>query len=469
MRHFGKNVLALIGCLAFCLQCGLAIPPEMGEEVEGGDEAEEEGGTEAPSDMRAITGSLANGTTAALTKNTGKSGEHGCQADEVLAMDSEGRTSSGAFHEDCSFSLTVKTGAFYIITFLNGGEFVATITFNRIASSFLPVMANPLPLDLGKISRVGSQALCDDEEGVLCPIDSDGDGIGLCDDADEQPPTTTDEANHADDADEAENGDGAENPSCDDDHKVSVCHRPPGNPEKARTICVDLHSVTYAAHLKHGDTIGACYAENDEAEDENDSEDDADESEEVEEQEEDLEEEDDEEVEEDSCREPVRAKFDFTRLANWNGGDLEPLVFVGMEEHPYESGEWIELTDESGRPLIDQDVVMDVPGIALRRGDGWVQFFLWGFHDPCRGKEALTGEMVFDGATVIKMKNNPAGPFESQGDGIGIFGRAGQDEYYAHGEDGVMVISTVTVHYDSFTVTYRPESSHSACSCCCRP
>ena len=43
-----------------------------------------------------------------------------------------------------------------------------------------------------------------------------------------------------------------------DGHKIAICHIPPGNPENMQTIEVDEHSVTLEAHLKHGDTVGAC-------------------------------------------------------------------------------------------------------------------------------------------------------------------------------------------------------------------
>lgn len=38
--------------------------------------------------------------------------------------------------------------------------------------------------------------------------------------------------------------------------KVTVCHIPPGNPANAHTITVGAPAVK--AHLKHGDTLGAC-------------------------------------------------------------------------------------------------------------------------------------------------------------------------------------------------------------------
>ena len=40
------------------------------------------------------------------------------------------------------------------------------------------------------------------------------------------------------------------------DHKQSVCHIPPGNPDNAHTIVVDDSAVQ--THLDHGDTLGPC-------------------------------------------------------------------------------------------------------------------------------------------------------------------------------------------------------------------
>jgi hypothetical protein len=39
-------------------------------------------------------------------------------------------------------------------------------------------------------------------------------------------------------------------------NKTCVCHIPPGNPDNAHTICIGAPAV--AAHLAHGDTVGAC-------------------------------------------------------------------------------------------------------------------------------------------------------------------------------------------------------------------
>ena len=45
--------------------------------------------------------------------------------------------------------------------------------------------------------------------------------------------------------------------TCDDTHKVLICHIPPGNPDNAHTICVDKHAQK-AHETHHGDAVGAC-------------------------------------------------------------------------------------------------------------------------------------------------------------------------------------------------------------------
>jgi len=46
------------------------------------------------------------------------------------------------------------------------------------------------------------------------------------------------------------------NPDYTDYTNGTICHRPPGNPDNAHTITVGEAAV--AAHLRHGDTVGAC-------------------------------------------------------------------------------------------------------------------------------------------------------------------------------------------------------------------
>jgi hypothetical protein len=41
--------------------------------------------------------------------------------------------------------------------------------------------------------------------------------------------------------------------------KITICHIPPGNPENAHSIEIDIHA--WPAHEAHGDVIGDCDAE----------------------------------------------------------------------------------------------------------------------------------------------------------------------------------------------------------------
>lgn len=56
--------------------------------------------------------------------------------------------------------------------------------------------------------------------------------------------------------DERGGGGGESTTSGGDDKWVTLCHIPPGNHDRAHTITVGRPAV--AAHLKHGDTLGAC-------------------------------------------------------------------------------------------------------------------------------------------------------------------------------------------------------------------
>jgi len=77
------------------------------------------------------------------------------------------------------------------------------------------------------------------EEGSA-GADSSGDALGG---SSSRPNTGT-----AEDAPEAE--------EAEEDEGVTLCHIPPGNPANAHTITVGEPAVK--AHLRHGDTLGAC-------------------------------------------------------------------------------------------------------------------------------------------------------------------------------------------------------------------
>ena len=78
--------------------------------------------------------------------------------------------------------------------------------------------------------------------------DSDGDGVLNPSDA---CPSQGDQGHGID-------GNGCPNPPpTEDNPMVTICHRPPGNPDNAQTLVVPL-SAWENAHSKHGDTLGPC-------------------------------------------------------------------------------------------------------------------------------------------------------------------------------------------------------------------
>jgi len=305
--------------------------------------------------------------------------------------------------------------------------------FNNLPSSFLPIGHDDTPIDFGLLAVMNAAVVSNIEDLFLCQIDNDQDGEPLCVDDDE----LDDSLENVDDQ-ELEEDELVDEESCLADHKVLICHFPPGNPENAQTICVDQNSLKFSGHLRHTDMVGACYGE-----DEGDNGDIGD---------------DDDETSVDnpiSCSHPIRIRFDYIKTQNWDDGDLRPFTYVGEETDPYWPWESIGLLDESGNSLVDAETDGDVPGVALQRGPGWIHFQLIGNHKPFDGKEALNGKITFDGAHIVEVVNDKRGRFERQGDGYAVFGQAKQDEYTVVNPQTLNVISTVTVHSDGFTVYYQ--------------
>ncbi|MBZ4418682.1 hypothetical protein [Myxococcus sp. RHSTA-1-4] len=92
---------------------------------------------------------------------------------------------------------------------------------------------------------------------ALCTLLAGGCG-GSPQTGDEQAPTDPQSGglNSAPGSAEGEEGNGNGGGIARDPSKVTICHIPPGNPANAHSITVGLPAVK--AHLKHGDTLGAC-------------------------------------------------------------------------------------------------------------------------------------------------------------------------------------------------------------------
>jgi hypothetical protein len=89
--------------------------------------------------------------------------------------------------------------------------------------------------------------------------DDDGDDEGYEEDYDEGHDEGHDEDHGSDYGDHDGDHDEGHDEDHDEDHdsdRITICHIPPGNPSERHTITIG--SSALAAHLDHGDTVGAC-------------------------------------------------------------------------------------------------------------------------------------------------------------------------------------------------------------------
>lgn len=184
----------------------------------------------------------------------------------------------------------------------------------------------------------------------------------------------------------------------------------------------------------------------------------------------------------DGTNENINLKIELANISTEGEGNLQNRIYVDSEQKFYKSGAAIPLV-EDGVAIKDSAFNRDVPGVAVERGNGWVQISMYGRHRPAgTGKEIVSGKISFEGAGVKKVINGTNivgpdsgdwdGPFESQGDGKYVLGDAGQDEFMI-GESIpealptlVEFYSTVTVDIDSFYIYYAYTSKvGGGCQC----
>ncbi|MBF0104517.1 MAG: hypothetical protein HQM16_04225 [Deltaproteobacteria bacterium] len=423
-------------------------------------------GASATDDLRIVQGSLigtpvsstnANANANASIKYTQKSlaVSQTCSANKMSAINQSGKKIGTDILEDCSFAMELPTNDSYVFNLSNSDAFVASVSFGQTSSFLLPLTDAIENLDLGAIVINGTEANCVDEKKPLCGIDIDKNGTPLCEDENElnnnffntTQPLAEDSAddNSSDDA------------SCNDANKTWLCHIPSGNPANAHSICVDTSAATYINHLKHGDTLGQCTLQDNNSDDDtadDDENNDADSDDAVD---------DDEDSnagggENIECvpntYTAVKARFDFEMTKNWVNGTLTQNVYLGTSSSPTANGEWFKLRNKWGKKILDGSVNKDVAGLAIQRGDGWMHVTLYGHYATGLGKEALIGTLSLEGAKITHIVNDVEQGMEQQGDGLWIFGNAGQDEYEVADDQTLSVVSTVTTSSDAFTVYY---------------
>ncbi len=103
-----------------------------------------------------LSGSVGAGS--ATTKSVSSSGT--CEADSVVATDTNGQATQAAVQNNCGFTLTIQPTQSYVITLLLNGQFVATLQFDSGVAGFpttlLTVRDGTTTIALGRIHINGS-------------------------------------------------------------------------------------------------------------------------------------------------------------------------------------------------------------------------------------------------------------------------------------------------------------------------
>ncbi len=163
----------------------------------------------------------------------------------------------------------------------------------------------------------------------------------------------------------------------------------------------------------------------------------------------------------------VQASVDFVNIANEGNGDLAEAVFIGQTVTSIAGGTVFDLMDSNLNILTDAPFDKDVPGVAIRRVEYLDQpgmdFILYGEHESGTGKESLEARInIVNGRIVSDLPRNT----ESQGDGIGEFGNAGQDEYTISADGTYIdIIFTVTSASDNVEFYIEPMVLNNAGEC----
>jgi len=150
---------------------------------------------------------------------------------------------------------------------------------------------------------------------------------------------------------------------------------------------------------------------------------------------------------------PFSCKFNINFIEegyeNWNTGDVDENIFVGINPTPFTLGEWISLEET------DTDLTKDVPGIAVQRFTDKLKIYLYGSHSD-GGKEAVHGLTTIEGGEFTSIENVSGAPYENWGDDTYTWGNASQDEAYFDESDPLTseFATIVTTHDDAYYIYY---------------
>ncbi len=171
------------------------------------------------------------------------------QAPNLVATDLQANDTEPAPGGNVTFTVTIENdgeldAGSFVVQFLVDGEQVGeNVTIDGLAA--------------GETTTATSDnwTATEGEHTVEAIVDADEQVDEHAEDDNTASTTLTVEAEEQDD-DEADDGDADDGESDEDGEKMTICHRPPGNPDNAHTITVGEDS--WEAHENHGDTKGEC-------------------------------------------------------------------------------------------------------------------------------------------------------------------------------------------------------------------
>lgn len=165
--------------------------------------------------------------------------------------------------------------------------------------------------------------------------------------------------------------------------------------------------------------------------------------------------------------EDIQMQVNFSNVEDRGQGRVTNTVFLGDGSQRVAEGEWFDVVRD-GEMVTDESFDRDVPGLAIRRGNGWVRVHLFG-NLPKEGAaadgfakhfEVMNGSIAINGSTFTRFQNNEPGdnPVDGQGDGQHQNRRSAEDEV-VFDSNSVRFFLTVTGDGDTFTLFYNVDCS----------
>lgn len=157
-----------------------------------------------------------------------------------------------------------------------------------------------------------------------------------------------------------------------------------------------------------------------------------------------------------------KVKIVFDRLENQGAGDLKRRAYVGEQGILFAEDQWIPLS-AAGVTMTDDDLVENVPGMAVERRSGVVRVLLHGSHFIPSGKELADARIVFDRAQVTSVESDAVqNAAEGMSDGIVNDGSAGDEVTVAEDGRSVLFQTRVTAADDAVLIHWNVASSASS-------